>query len=78
MDDYVRRTHGVPSTRRCSGEPGKLAFQGVNAIKWTYNVMPFGLTNGPATFINFIHDLASVWKVLASQNGIPIDDNTNT
>jgi len=56
----------------------KLAFQGVNAIKWTYNVMPFRPTNGLATFINFIHDLASVWKDLASQNGISIDDNTNT
>jgi hypothetical protein len=33
----------------------KLAFQGVDAIKWTYTVMPFGPTNGPATFINFIH-----------------------
>ncbi len=40
--------------------------------------MPFRQTNGPATFINFIHDLASVWKDLASQNSIPIDDDTNT
>jgi hypothetical protein len=56
----------------------KLAFQGVDAIKWTYTVMPFGPTNGPATFINFIHDIASVWKDLASQNGIPINDDTNT
>ena len=37
-----------------------------------YTVMPFGPTNGPATFINFIHDLASIWKDLASQSGIPI------
>jgi hypothetical protein len=35
----------------------KLAFQGVDAIKWTYKVMPFGPTNGPATLINFIHDI---------------------
>ncbi len=34
----------------------KLAFQGVDAIKWTYTVMPFGPTNGPATIINFIRD----------------------
>ena len=40
----------------------KLAFQGVDAIKWTYTVMPFGPTNGPATFINFIHDVDSIWK----------------
>jgi hypothetical protein len=32
----------------------KLAFQGPNAIKWTYTVMPFGPTNRPATFITFI------------------------
>ena len=56
----------------------KLAFQGVDAIKWTYTVMPSGPTNGPATFITFIHDLDSVWKELARSNGIPIDDNTNT
>jgi hypothetical protein len=29
----------------------KLAFQGPDAIKWTYTVMPFGPTNGPAMFI---------------------------
>ena len=28
----------------------KLAFQGPDAIKWTWNVMPFGLTNAPASF----------------------------
>ena len=38
----------------------KLAFEGVDAIKWTYTVIPFGPTNGPATFITFIHDLDSV------------------
>ena len=56
----------------------KLAFQGVDAIKWTYTVMPFGTTNGPATFITFIHELNSIWKELARSNGIPIDDDTNT
>jgi hypothetical protein len=57
----------------------KLAFQGVNAIKWTYTVMPFGPTNGPATFINFIHDIDSVWKELAQEHGVPtIDKDTNT
>ena len=56
----------------------KLAFQGVDGIKWTYTVMPFGPTNGPATFITFIHDLDSAWKEHARSNGIPIDDDTNT
>jgi hypothetical protein len=56
----------------------KLAFQGPDAIKWTYTVMPFGPTNGPATFINFIYDVDSQWKALAMSVGITIDDNTNT
>ena len=37
----------------------KLAFQGPDAIRWTSRVMPFGPTNGPATFIQFIHDVDS-------------------
>jgi hypothetical protein len=56
----------------------KLAFQGPDAIKWTYTVMPFRPTNGPATFINFIHDVDSQWKALAQQYGLIINDNTNT
>jgi hypothetical protein len=56
----------------------KLAFQGPDAIKWTYTVMLFGLTNGPATFINFIHDINSQWKALTQKSGIVLDNNTNT
>ena len=56
----------------------KLAFQGPNAIKWTYTVMPFGPTNRPAMFIYFIHDVDSQRKVLAQQSGLVIDDDTNT
>ncbi len=58
----------------------KLVFQGVEAIKWTYTLMPFGPTNGPATFVNFIHDIDSVWKALATSNskGVPVGDTTNT
>jgi hypothetical protein len=56
----------------------KLAFQGPNAIKWTYQVIPFGPTNGPATFINFIHDVDSQWKALAEKSGLVINDSTNT
>jgi hypothetical protein len=37
----------------------KLAFQGPDAIKWTYTVMLFGPTNGPATFIIFFYDVDS-------------------
>jgi hypothetical protein len=43
-----------------------------------YTVMPFGPTNGPATFINFIHDVDSQWKALAKSLGVVINDNTNT
>ncbi len=56
----------------------KLAFQGPNAIKWTYTVMPFQPTNGPATFINFIDDVDSQWKTLAQQSGLIIDEDLNT
>ncbi len=56
----------------------KLAFQGVDAIKWTYIVMPFGPTNWPATFVNFIYNINSVWKKLAMLRGVPVGDNTNT
>ena len=45
----------------------KLAFQGPDAIKWTYNVMPFGPTNGPVTFVTMIHDVDSVWKEEAAK-----------
>ena len=56
----------------------KLAFQGPDAIKWTYTVMPFGPVNGPATFISFIHDISSVWKRLAVERGLPVDDDNNS
>ncbi len=50
------------------------AFQGTNAMKWTYNVMPFGPTNGPASFINF----ARVWQEEAWRRGVPIGNQYNT
>jgi hypothetical protein len=56
----------------------KLAFQGPDDIKWTYTMMPFVPTNGPATFINFIHDLDSQCKALAQKSSVVINDNTNT
>ena len=56
----------------------KLAFAGPDATKWTYNVMPFGPVNGPATFIMFMHALASTWKALAIKRGLTIDDDTKS
>ncbi len=56
----------------------KLAFQGTDAMKWTYNVMPLGPTNGPATFINFAHDICSVWQEEARSRGDPVGDQYNT
>jgi hypothetical protein len=50
----------------------KLAFQGPDAIKWTYNVMLFGPTNSPATFIMMIHDVNSIWKQIATSLGMTI------
>ncbi len=56
----------------------KLAFQGVDAVKWTCNVMPFGPTNRPATFVSFIYDIDNLWKKLTTSRGILIGDTTNT
>jgi hypothetical protein len=56
----------------------KLAFQGPNAIKWTYTIMPFGLINGPATFIMMIHNVYSVWKETASSVGLSVGTNVDT
>ena len=55
-------TQGYHQLRVAVDSQPKLAFQGTDAIKWTYTVMPFGPTNGPATFINFAHDINSVWQ----------------
>ncbi len=40
--------------------------------------MLFGPTNGPATFVSFIYDIDSIWKMLTASRGIPIGDTTNT
>jgi hypothetical protein len=40
--------------------------------------MPFGPTNGPATFINFIHDINSQWKSLAQSLSVVINEDTST
>ena len=56
----------------------KLAFRGVNTIKWKYTVVPFGPTNGPVTFINFIYDINSIWQQLATTRGVQINKDTNT
>ncbi len=56
----------------------KLAFQGPDAIKWTYTVMPFGPTNGPATFVTMIHDVDSVWKEEAKLKGIYVGSGVDT
>ena len=56
----------------------KLAFQGPDAIKWTYNVMPFGPVNGPSVFITFMHDMAGQWKQLTESRGVTINEDTNS
>ena len=64
-------------TVECASQE-KLAFQGPDAIKWTYTIMPFEPTNGPATFISMIYDLDSQWKALATFVGITVGDETDT
>ena len=56
----------------------KLAFQGPDAIKWTYNVMLFGPTNGPATFVMMIHDIDSAWKDVALLGGLTVGTDVDT
>ncbi len=56
----------------------KLAFQGPDAIKWTYTVMPFGPTNGLAMFISFVYNVNIQWILLATKPGISIDEDTST
>ncbi len=67
--------HQISASKETQKE---LAFQGPDAIKWTYTVMPFGPANGPATFITMIHDLDSVWKQLAKDLGITIGNDAYT
>ncbi len=40
--------------------------------------MPFEPMNGPATFIQMIHNINSVWKESAKVVGIDIKNNINT
>ena len=56
----------------------KLAFAGPNCSEYTYNVMPFGSVNGTVIFIDFIHDLDSIWKTLAYSRNMIIDDTQGT
>jgi hypothetical protein len=56
----------------------KLAFQGPDAIKWTYTIMPFGQTNSLATFINFIYNVDSQWMAQAALSRVQINEDTNT
>ena len=40
--------------------------------------MPFCPTNSPAMFINFAHDICSVWQEEAWRCGVPVGDHYNT
>ncbi len=41
-------------------------------------MIPFGPNNGPATFVNFIYDIYSVWKKFTKSIGTPASDTTYT
>ena len=55
----------------------KLAFQGLNTIRWTYTIMSFVPANSPTTFIMMIHDVNSVWKETTSSMGLSIGTNVD-
>lgn len=69
---------GYHQIRVSEASQEKLAFQGPDAIKWTWRVMPFGWINGPTIFIRFAHDIDSTWKSVAESEGVVINDSTNT
>ena len=56
----------------------KLAFQGPDTIKWTYNVMLFGPTDGLAMFVTMMHDIDSVWKEEGKSKGIHVGSGGDT
>ena len=45
---------------------------------YTYGVMPFGPVNGPVIFIRMMFNINGEWQVMAIDNSVTIDDNTNT
>jgi len=61
---------GYHQIRVAKNSRHKLAFQGPDAIKWTWNVMPFGPVNGPSIVINFMHDMDSTWKQLSIKRNV--------
>jgi hypothetical protein len=69
LDDAPMGYHQISASKATQE---KLALQGPDAIKWTYNLMPFGPTNGPATFVAMIHGLDRVWKGIAVLEGLTI------
>ena len=69
---------GYHQIRVAAESQTKLSFAGPDATKYCYNVMPFGPVNGPAIFITFIHDIDSSWKADARDEGVIIDEDTNT
>jgi hypothetical protein len=40
--------------------------------------MPFGPVNCPQTFIDFMHNMGSTWKLVVVKRGVPIEDDCNT
>ena len=45
---------------------------------FTYGVMPFGPVNGPNSFIRMMFNINREWQVMATNNGVTIDDDTHT
>ena len=45
---------------------------------YTYSVMPSGPVNGPVMFIRMMCNINGKWQVMAIDNGVTIDNDTNT
>ena len=56
----------------------KLAFTGPDASLYTYGVMSFGPVNVPVIFICMMFNINGEWYLVAKNNGVLINDNTNT
>jgi hypothetical protein len=69
---------GYHQIRVAEGSREKLAFAGVDAIKWTYNVMPFGPVNGPPIFIIMMQDINGTWQMVATSRGVKVGLDADT
>jgi hypothetical protein len=56
----------------------KLAFAGPGASMYTYGDIPFGPNNDSVIFICVMFNINGEWQVMAIENGVVINEDTNT